>query len=142
MSLNPPSDYFCTEDAPDDFRAIAHTSDYAQLRDWCRSNPGKVRQAMEWMHYQHKVHREIIGFELEDLRQKELAARHAEIHERLKAIEAPHWTTTPVFWVTVAGAIAAGLAAYFGWIAIHPEVASPQSNSSPTQPPAVSPTTP
>jgi hypothetical protein len=97
---------------------------------------------MEWMHYQHKVHREIIGLELEDLKQKELAARHAEIHERLKAIEAPHWTMTPGFWVTVGGFLLAGLAAWFAWLSIPrptPQDAAAPPSASSTPPPAAKP---
>lgn len=45
--------------------------------------------------------------------------RHDKIMERLERLEQPHWTTTPVFWVTLVGTIAAGLAAYFGWLAIN-----------------------
>jgi 2-methylcitrate dehydratase PrpD len=48
------------------------------------------------------------------------AKRHQELNDRLAALEKPHWTTTPVFWVTLAGAVAAGLASYFGWLALQP----------------------
>jgi hypothetical protein len=113
MSLNAPSDYFFTDDTPEDFRQAVQSSDHAVLRAWCRQNPDKVRQALEWVHYHHKVHRDIILLEIEDLKQKDLI-------QRLKAIERLHWAKDPIFWVTLGGAVAAGLAAYFGWLAIRP----------------------
>ena len=45
--------------------------------------------------------------------------RHRELSDRLAALEKPHWTTTPVFWVTALGAVAALLAAIFAYPAFH-----------------------
>ena len=57
---------------------------------------------------------------MDELWAEEQRKMNRDLHEAIRDLRKPHWTTTPVFWVTVGGAIAAGLAAYFGWLALHP----------------------
>jgi hypothetical protein len=62
---------------------------------------------------------------------------HFEVIRRLDAIEKPHWTTAPGFWATVIGVILAGLAAWFGWLAVRtpPDaIVSPPPSSLSTPP--------
>ena len=50
----------------------------------------------------------------------ELAVRLLNV-KKLQSLKHPHWTLTPGFWVAVAAALVAGLAAYFAYLAIPPE---------------------
>ena len=90
----------------------------SRIRDWMET-PGMTptqRRAMGWV-----------------LGEKEML-RHREVVERLDRLRDPHWTTTPVFWATVVGAIAAGLAAVFGYPAFLQWISDSRPPSSDTQP--------
>ena len=125
--------YFCSKYADPTLGQALIGGDHTNLRKWCRDNPDKLRAALDWIHPHHPVLRNIIELEMRDQQHNQESLRHDNIIARLKALENPHWTTTPVFWVTAAGAIAAGLAAWFGWLAIQPPHAAsgskPQNSS-------------
>ena len=72
----------------------------------------------------------------EDRERQEL--RHEELLARLTAIEKPHWTTSPVFWLTLIAAVAAAVGAYFAAVSVlrppHVDTVEPQSSISRTKP--------
>lgn len=116
-----PSDDFCYRDADEGLRnAVCQPNAQAAIRSWCRDNPDKLRLALDWIFPQHKVYRDIVSLELDDLRRKEQEEKYKEIHSKITALETPHWTTTPGFWVGFFALILAGLAAWFAWLAIPP----------------------
>ena len=66
--------------------------------------------------------------------------------KRLKQLKKHHWSVTPLFWVSVVGAVAAVVAAYYAYLAYsQPQklsVASPQSQNEPSAFPKQSPQLP
>ncbi len=70
-----------------------------------------------------------------DTRSREIIS--TEINARLlKALAKPHWSLTPLFWVSVVGAVAAVVAAYYAYLAYsqpqQSSVANPQSQNEPS----------
>jgi len=139
MSFNAPSDYYCSQQAPEELRDILSSNEWDMLREWCHKNPDMLKRAFDWVHPHHKDIRAIIQREIDELWAEEQREMNRGLHEAIRDLKNPHWTMTPVFWVTVGGALAASLAAWFGWLAVPrlkppPVVAPPSSLSTP--PPA------
>lgn len=132
------SDNLCYREADQSMKEALTTGDIDDFRRWCRANPDLLVSALDWIYSHHHVHREIVELELRDV-------RHRRVIERLAAIERPHWTMTPGFWVSVGGFLLAGLAAWFAWLSIPrpipQDAVSPPSASSPP-PPAATPSAP
>jgi len=66
-----------------------------------------------------------LGIAEEWLRRKDEIRANNRQNELLTKLKAPHWSTTPLFWVSVVAMAAACIAAYFS-------VFSPQSHESAT----------
>jgi len=146
MPSDDPSDYFCTRDADKSLKDALCGGNQPQLRRWCRENPEKLRLALDWIHHRHTEYRKIVEIELDDLRRKDQEEKYIEIHGRITALEKPHWTTTPGFWISVISFLILLLATYFAWLAIPPDErpylhlsASAQTSSLSTPTPASSP---
>lgn len=114
-----PSDDFCYRDADDGLKhAVCQPDAQAAIRKWCRDNPAKLRLALDWIYPHHPIYRGIVSLELDDLRRKEQEEKYFEIHRKITALEKPHWTTTPAFWISAISFLLILLATYFAWLAI------------------------
>jgi hypothetical protein len=117
---NERSDHFCTRDADAGLKAALSSGELKDLRQWCRDNPDKIRFALDWIHPHQQVLRELVEREIDDLRLTEGRRLDISIHDGIKALKEPHWTVLPGFFLTAAGVVLAGLAAWFGWLAVRP----------------------
>jgi hypothetical protein len=129
------SDHLCYREADQSMKDSLTTGNIDDFRRWCRAHPDMLVGALDWIYSHHHVHREIVELELREV-------RHRKVIERLEAIEKPHWTMTPVFWLTLAtmlAAIAAAIFAYPAWHEWISESAPPSSGVQSTSPVPVSP---
>lgn len=111
MARTVPFDYFCHPDSPEDFQRAVREGDHHALVRWCRDHPHQIGKALDWIHPNHDELRKVVSIEIE-------AHRFKEVERRLVAIERTHWTVLPTFYLTAIGVILAGLAAWFGWLAV------------------------
>src|SRR5438128_9045254 len=66
-----PYDYWCKESTPQDLKDALIGGDQERLRTWCEQNPESLASALECIHPQHTVYRNIVKSELSVHQEKE-----------------------------------------------------------------------
>ena len=112
------SDKWCARNADEELKLALCSENQSRLRKWCRDNPNKLRLALDWIHSEHTIYRNIVSLEIDDIRRKEQEEKYKEIHRKITALEKPHWTTTLGFLISVISFLFLLLATYFAWLAI------------------------
>src|SRR6266481_1996089 len=59
-AMTDPYDYWCKADTPQDLKDALLRGDQDRVRQWCAGNPTRLRLALECIHPQHVVYREIV----------------------------------------------------------------------------------
>jgi len=78
-----PYDYWCKESTPQDLKDALIGGDQERLRTWCKQNPESLASALECIHPQHTVYRNIVKNELSIHQEKEARETAEARHQQL-----------------------------------------------------------
>jgi hypothetical protein len=72
------SDYWCSPNTPEDLKDALIGGDQDRLRQWCKTNPEQLELALEVIHPQHQVQRDIVGSALSSYQRDKVEKAQAQ----------------------------------------------------------------